>query len=101
MQSIEVLSEQGKMLRDKTPDRDWLNPISMSKLKTAVLAKKKEVELNGKIYTIEYGHIFRSKVMQEDHEAVCLRIKNPPYKPIAPFGYVGMRRILSFEFERK
>lgn len=101
MSSIDVSTMQQALMHDNTPDRDWLNPISMSKLKKAVLANATEVELNGKVYTIEYGHIFRSKTMQEDHEAVCLRIKNPPYKPIAPFGYVGMRKILSFEFEAK
>ena len=81
---------------DTRPDKIWLNPISMSQLKRAVLKKSKTVALNGRMYNITYGESYTSKVTGEVRE--CVKLKRVDGIP-APFGYISMKRILAFEFE--
>ena len=78
--------------RDKT--RDWLNPIAMSSLQRACAAKKKTVVLNGIMFAITYGEIF--KLMSGDRECVKLKRTDGGY---VPFGYVSLDRIRRFKFE--
>lgn len=78
------------------PDSDeWLNPIAMCELQRAVKAKKKEVILNGIKYRIGYGFSWTS-VLDGTHEMIQLKRVDGGY---APFGYVGVKRILEYDFE--
>ena len=80
-----------------SPDKDWLNPISMSKLKRALEKKQMVVELNGKLYNIEYGHSFPLKSAPEvKNECVKLSRVDGGY---VPFGYVNIDKVLRFKFE--
>ena len=79
----------------KNARMEWLNPISMSQLQTAVKARKKVVYLNGDKFTIEYGHMYRSK-LTEDYECVLLKRADGNYFPM---GYVRLSKILAFDFE--
>jgi hypothetical protein len=82
---------------DSKADRDWLNPISMSKLQKAVKVRAKTVELNGNDFNIEYGIMWKSKVLEKEYECICLRRKDGC---IVPFGYISVKRILDFRFEK-
>jgi hypothetical protein len=81
---------------DKRPDKDWLNPISMSVLKAAFLKRKKQVTLNGIVYDITYGIIWKSSVL-EDRKCIMLKRADGGY---APFGYIHYDRIEKFDFEK-
>jgi hypothetical protein len=93
-----VSSKEADVFDHKHKDRvDWLNPITMSQLKTAVIAKKKTVVLNGLKFNITYGIIFHSKVA-DDYEQILLKRADGGY---APMGYVKLDKILNFNFEDK
>lgn len=82
---------------DKRPDNDWLNPISMSMLKAAVEKKKPQVKLNDDVvYNITYGIMWKSKLIP-DYE--CIMLKRADGK-FGSFGYISMKRILNFDFEK-
>jgi len=74
---------------------EWLNPIAMSQLQTAVKAKKDTVVLNGDRFNITYGIIFHSKII-DDYEQILLKRADGAY---APMGYVKLSKILNFNFE--
>lgn len=76
---------------------DWLNPIAMSMLKSAVEKNAKMVVLNGLEFTITYGIIFTMKATGEERECVMLKRTGP--QPSAPFGYIALKTIRDFEFE--
>lgn len=95
--TIETTTTKLADLFDNRPDRDWLNPISMSNLKRAVEAKKTTVHLNGRPYIIQYGHFWESKLTDEKIESVYLKRADGV---MAPSGYVRMERILNFDFEK-
>lgn len=76
--------------------RDWLNPISMSKLQRAVKEKKKDVVLDdGVRYNITYGIKRTSKVTQEELESIKLKRADGGF---VPFAYISMKRIEEFDF---
>jgi hypothetical protein len=81
---------------DRRPDNDWLNPISMGTLKAAVEKKKPQVQLNGILYDITYGIMWKSKLIP-DYE--CIKLKQADGK-FGSFGYISMKRILNFDFEK-
>lgn len=74
----------------------WLNPIAMSHLKVAVLAKKKEVTLNGINYSITYGFHRVGAASGEDLESIRLNRTDGQF---VPMGYVSMKKIREFDFE--
>jgi len=78
--------------RDKS--RDWLNPIAMSSLQRAVKGRSTRVALNGVMFSITYGIIF--KLLDGDRECVKLKRTDSHF---APFGYVSIDRIHRFVFE--
>lgn len=80
---------------DTNPDRDWLNPISMSTLQKAVENKRENVKLNGVEYSIELV-TWKSKVIG-DYPVVKLTRTDGFY---APFGYISLKRIREFDFEK-
>lgn len=82
---------------DAARSKTWLNPIAMSQLQAAVKAKKKEAVLDGTRYSITYGIQFRSKVLDTVTESVKLKRTDGQF---VPFGYVSMKRIMEFDFER-
>jgi len=75
---------------------DWLNPIAMSKLKSAVERKEKTVVLNGTVFNITYGEQFKSRLGMESTECVKLKRADGGF---APFGYVSLKRLEKFEFD--
>jgi len=83
---------------DARPDRDWLNPISMSKLQVAVKTREKTVILNDREFAIEYGILGYSKVLNSTYECICLRRVDGE---LAPFGYLSVKRIEEFTFEKE
>jgi hypothetical protein len=81
----------------RTEKVEWLNPIAMSQLQRAVKSRKTIVEIDGKKFTIEYGHWFESKITDR-YEQVLIR---PADNSMVPMGYVPIRKILAFDFEDK
>lgn len=75
---------------------DWLNPIAMSRLQSAVLKNKDRVTLNGIEFSITYKQIFHFPASDENRE--CIKLKRIDGAP-APFGYISMKRIREFKFE--
>jgi hypothetical protein len=91
-----VSSREADVFDHKHRDRvDFLNPIAMSQLQTAVKAKKKTVILNGEKFDITYGIIYHSKVT-EDYEQIKLKRSDGSY---APMAYVRLSKILAYDFE--
>ena len=80
----------------KTEKVEWLNPIVMSQLQRAVLHSQKKVLLDGKEFSIEYGHQFGK--VTDSYECVLLQPTDGSY---VPMGYVSLSKILAFEFEDK
>lgn len=80
---------------DSNPDRDWLNPISMATLQRAVERSRKTVLLNGVEYSIERV-MWHSKLVG-DYPVVKLTRTDGEY---VPFGYVSVKRIREFDFEK-
>jgi hypothetical protein len=85
-----LTQQRADMLDSRTVVADWLNPISMSKLKRALKRKDKTVVLNGNEYSITHGYKFL--------DYACIRLKRTD-GIYAPFGYVSIDKILRFEFE--
>jgi len=82
----------------RAASRDWLNPISMSKLQRAVLDKKKDVVLDdGSLYNITYGIKHTSKITGETHESIKLQRADGSF---VPFAYVSLKRIKEFDFAK-
>jgi hypothetical protein len=94
--NVTMISRRDAAIFDSRPARDWLNPISMSKLQIAVNSKAKVVELNGREFSIEYGVMWQSKVLSMWYECICLRRTDGE---LVPFGYVSVKRIKDFIFE--
>ncbi len=96
---VETISTQQAFEIDnnRTRDRDWLSPISMSKLKLAVEKKAKTVELNGRMYNIEYGHVLNMRLTGKRE---CVKLRRVDGGKV-PFGYVSLDRLARFEFEEK
>lgn len=92
---IKTSTSKEAELFDDRPDRDWLNPISMSKLQAAVKRRAETVVLNGHEFSIEYGIVWKSH-LAENYEVVRLRRTDGA---LAPFGYVSMNTIRKFKFE--
>jgi len=93
---IGTTSLQKARVFDDRPDRDWLNPISMSRLKIATESKEKHVALNGTEYRITYGYYLDLPVSGDRRE--CVRLDRVD-GGLAPFGYVSVARLKQFEFE--
>lgn len=93
---VETVTETEASVFDNRPDRDWLNPNSMSALKRAVERKDKRVFLNGREYNITYGIEWESYKLTGDRE--CIKLKRVDGE-MAPFGYVSLKRIREFEYE--
>lgn len=81
---------------DSRPDRDWLNPISMSRIKDAVSENKRKVILNGVEFAITYGHTFTYKTTGEVVECVKLKRTDGDF---VPFGYIALHTIEKFRFD--
>lgn len=94
--NISHVTEKEASVFDSRPDRDWLNPISLSKLKDAVAQKAKKVVLNGVEFTITYGHTFTYKTTGEVVECVKLKRTDGQF---VPFGYISMHTIGKFRFD--
>ncbi len=92
---VETTTEERASVFDDRPDRDWLNPNSMSALKRAVEKKAKTVTLNGNKFDIIYGIIWEYK-LSDDRECIKLKRSDGSF---APFGYVSLKKILDFEYE--
>ena len=97
MVEIPTSSAKNAMEFDARGDRDWLNPIAMSKLQVAVKARKDEVVLNGIKFSITYGQMFTFPASGETRESVKLQRTDGQF---VPFGYVPIKRILEFDFEK-
>lgn len=93
---IPHVSKKEASVFDSRPDRDWLNPISMSRLKDAVGQRAKKVVLNGVEFGITYGHTFTYKLSGEVVECVKLKRTDGDF---VPFGYVSMHTIDKFQFD--
>ena len=82
----------------RAASRDWLNPISMSKLQRAVNDKKKDVVLeDGNRYNITYGIKNTSKITGEVYESIKLQRADGSF---VPFAYVSLKRIKEFDFAK-
>jgi hypothetical protein len=82
----------------RAASRDWLNPISMSKLQRAVNEKKKDVVLDdGLRYNITYGIKTTSKITGEVHDSIKLKRADGAF---VPFAYVSLKRIKEFDFAK-
>jgi hypothetical protein len=93
-----VSSEEAEVFDHTKRDKvQWLNPITMSQLQTAVKAKKKTVLLDGIEFSITYGIIFESKIT-DAYEQILLKPADGSY---VPMGYVRLDKILNFDFEAK
>jgi hypothetical protein len=75
---------------------DWLNPIAMSQLRDVVEVRGRTAVLNGIRYDLTYGHYVNFPVSGERLECVRLKRADGGY---VPFGYLQVRRVLSFEFD--
>jgi hypothetical protein len=76
--------------------RDWLNPISMSKLQAAVKAKKNDVVLDdGLRYNITYGIKRTSAILGDELESIKLQRADGQF---VPFAYISLKRIIDFDF---
>jgi hypothetical protein len=94
--NIPHVTQKEASVFDSRPDRDWLNPISMSRLKDAVGSKAKKVVLNGVEFAITYGHTFTYKTTGEVVECVKLQRTDGDF---VPFGYIAMQTIEKFRFD--
>lgn len=95
-----ISSKEAEILDETRKGKDrveWLNPIAMSMLQTAVKAKKPTVVLNGVKFNITYGIIFHSKII-DAYEQILLKPADGAY---APMGYVKLDKVLNFNFEDK
>jgi hypothetical protein len=77
---------------------EWLNPIAMDQLQTAVKGKKKEVVLDGVKYMIEYGFRRDYPVSKERIDSIRLTRADGGF---VPRGYISVKRIMDFQFEGK
>jgi hypothetical protein len=78
--------------------RDWLNPISMSKLQRAVKNSADDVVLDDGIrYNITYGITRTSKVTGEVLESVKIERTDGQF---VPFAFVSLKRIKEFDFAK-
>lgn len=93
---IPHVSKKEASVFDSRPDRDWLNPISMSRLKDAVSEKAKKVVLNGVEFAITYGHTFTYKTTGEVVECVKLKRTDGGF---VPFGYIALYNLDKFRFD--
>lgn len=93
-----TVSKQEAELFDSTSDsREWLNPIAMSQLQRAVKDEAKEVVLNGVKYLITYGYRHTYPASKETIDSVRLNRADGTF---VPMGYISMKRILKFDFEK-
>jgi len=91
---VSVGTTKAAEIFDNKPDNQWLNPIAMQQLKRAVKDKAIRVVLNGREYSISYGHVFGKLVRRE-----CVLVK--PVSGISvPMGYVSLKRIRDFKFSK-
>lgn len=80
----------------RAASRDWLNPISMSKLQRAVKEKQKDVVLDdGVKYNITYGFKTTYPASGETRESIKLQRADGQF---VPFAYVSLKRIREFDF---
>lgn len=77
---------------------EWLNPIAMDRLQTAVKGKKTEVVLDGIKYTITYGYRRDYPVSRERVDSIKLSRVDGGF---VPRGYISVKRIMEFQFEGK
>ena len=77
---------------------EWLNPIAMDRLQTAVKGKKKEVTLDGIKFNITYGYRRDYPVSRESVDSVHLTRADGGF---VPRGYISVKRIMDFKFEEK
>lgn len=93
-----AMSTRNAEVFDASPkSEDWLNPIAMSQLQAAVLAKKNAVHLGGIAYGITYGHIINLPVTKERRALIHLVRKDGE---LAPRGYISVEKIRKFDFEQ-
>lgn len=91
-----ISKKQAKELDERRQQsRDWLNPISMSRLQRAYNEKQKDVVLEGIRYNITYGIKRTSKVTQEVMESIKLQRADGEF---IPFAYISVQRIVDFDF---
>ena len=91
-----ITQKQAKELDERRQSsRDWLNPISMSRLQRAYNEKKKEVVLEGIRYNITYGISRTSKVTGEVMESIKLQRTDGEF---VPFAFISVKRIVEFDF---
>jgi hypothetical protein len=74
----------------RTSEAHWIED-NLHVLRTAVKAKAAQVELNGKTYSIEYEHVFPSKLVT-DYRGECVLLR-PTNGDFAPRGYVSYKRM--------
>jgi hypothetical protein len=78
---------------------DWLNPISMDRLQSAVKKKAETVILSdGHKYIIKYGYRKTYPVSKETVDSIHLHREDGT---IVPRGYIDIKRIMNFRFEDK
>jgi hypothetical protein len=82
---------------DEHKDGDWLNPIAMSYLKDAVEKRASTVVLRGDRFNITYGFKRTYPASNETVESIRL---TPADGGFVPMGYVSMKKILEFDFEK-
>jgi hypothetical protein len=90
-----VTDRNAELFDESSRERDWLNPIAMSSIQRAVKRKHENVILNGIPFSIEYGVMWKSKLIP-DYECICLRRVDGGS---VPFGYISIKRIQEFKFE--
>jgi len=92
---VQTLShEHAIFLDERTRERDWLNPMTMSALQRAIKGRSERVALNEVMFAITY--IMWHSNLLPDFE--CVRLERTDGE-LVPFGYISMRRIRSFKFE--
>lgn len=79
---------------DSRPERDWMNPIAMSTLKSAVEKRAKTVILNGTEFSLTY----RALELPLTGKREVVRIKRTD-GGFAPFGEVALETLEKFKFE--
>lgn len=96
LRPVQTTTERKATEFDGRGSKTWLDPIMMSQLQKAVKENRKTVILGGLKYNITYG--IKIKLPASGGERDCVKLKRADGQ-MAPFGYVSLERIRSFDFE--
>ncbi len=75
-------------------DKQWLNPLAVLDLRNAVLQGSGNVNLNGKVFTIDYR-----EAAVDDHGVITGRVFVRVFGDYAPCGWFSIKELMDYEFE--